>query len=154
MWIRVIYAKPRACFWKNFWKVKSHRANLQWCFLSHFSHTVKDCTLFAGWVAVFLLLHYWKKDSLNFVHLVNVGYGKDKNCLYMWNRWLAFQWWATSFILRFGVRSYWALTEYETDSVSTLPSFFLLNLLEPLHSCLGAAVRAWNGTSCFLGRSK
>lgn len=54
-----------------------------------------------------------KKDSLNFVHWVNVGYGKDKNCLYQWNWCIADDWHfrcqAARFILRLSVWSYWDL---------------------------------------------
>lgn len=153
MWICVIYVKPRACFWKNFWKAKLHRANLQWCFLSPFSHTVKEHTPFARWVATFLLLHYWKKTPWTLFTWLTLGMEKIK--IVFTSETDALQMTGTS-----GGRLlhlFWGLLcdLTEIDQVgSTLPNLLILNLLELLRSCLGAAVRAWNCTSCYPGKSK
>lgn len=94
-----------------------------------------------------------RKGFLNFVHFVNVGNGKDKNCLYEWNWCITDDCTSGGRLLDLFRGLLWDLTEIGSVG-STLPNLLILNLLELLHSCLGEAVRVWNCTSCYLGKSK
>lgn len=96
-----------ACFWKNFWKAKLDRANLQWRFLSHFSHIVKEWNTLCQ-VGYYFLTFALLKYSLNFAHMLDMEKIKivftSEMCITDdWH----FRQQGTGFILRFAVCSYW-----------------------------------------------